>query len=54
MGVIIGAGVYLGSWLDSKYSNPDNSIYTIIFSLLAVFIALYNVIRQVKNLGDKS
>ncbi|MNJ99355.1 putative F0F1-ATPase subunit [compost metagenome] len=53
MGVIIGAGVYFGSWLDSKYSSPDSSTFIIIFSLLAVFIALYNVIRQVKNLGDK-
>lgn len=52
MGVIILAGVYLGLWLDEKYSNGGN-LFTIIFSLLAVFIALYNVIRQVKNLGDK-
>ncbi|MHA3788463.1 AtpZ/AtpI family protein [Flavobacterium hauense] len=52
MGVIILAGVYLGLWLDEKYSNGGN-LFTIIFSLLAVFIALYNVIRQVKNLGEK-
>mgnify|MGYP000922989038 CR=1 FL=1 len=52
MGVIIAAGVYLGFWLDDKYSN-EGSLFTIILSLLAVFIALYNVIRQVKNLNDK-
>jgi F0F1-type ATP synthase assembly protein I len=52
MGVIILAGVYLGLWLDDKYSK-GGSLFTIIFSLLAVFIALYNVIRQVKNLGEK-
>lgn len=52
MGVIIFAGVFLGLWLDEKYSNGGN-LFTIIFSLLAVFIALYNVIRQVKNLGEK-
>jgi F0F1-type ATP synthase assembly protein I len=52
MGVIIAAGVYLGFWLDDKYSN-GGSLFTIILSLLAVFIALYNVIRQVKNLNDK-
>jgi F0F1-type ATP synthase assembly protein I len=52
MGVIIVAGVYLGLWLDGKYSH-GGSLFTIIFSLLAVFIALYNVIRQVKNLGNK-
>ena len=50
MGVIIAAGVFFGRWLDGKYPN-GNSLYTIIFSLLAVFIALYNVIRQVKNIN---
>jgi F0F1-type ATP synthase assembly protein I len=53
MGVIICAGVFLGLWLDEKAGNT-NSLYTIILSLLSVFIALYNVIRQVKNLGDSS
>ena len=52
MGVIIFAGVYFGSWLDGKQQN-ENSLYTIIFSLLAVFIALYNVIQQVKNLNKE-
>ena len=52
MGIIIAAGVYLGYWLDIKYSN-GGSLFTIIFSLVAVFIALYNVLRQVKNLNDK-
>ncbi|MCW4469196.1 AtpZ/AtpI family protein [Flavobacterium sp. MFBS3-15] len=51
MGVIICAGVFFGLWLDKKTANT-NSLYTIIFSLLSVFIALYNVIRQVKNLGE--
>ncbi|WP_159801311.1 AtpZ/AtpI family protein [Flavobacterium sp. MK4S-17] len=54
MGVIICAGVFLGIWLDGQFGKKDSSLFTIIFSLLAVFIALYNVIRQVKNLGDKS
>jgi membrane protein DedA with SNARE-associated domain len=52
MGVIIFAGVYFGNWLDKKQQN-ENSLYTIIFSLLAVFIALYNVIQQVKNLNKE-
>lgn len=51
MGVIICAGVFLGIWLDGKMGN-DSLLFTIIFSLLSVFIALYNVIRQVKNLGN--
>ncbi|RAR49747.1 AtpZ/AtpI family protein [Flavobacterium lacus] len=52
MGVIIFAGVYFGNWLDEKQQN-ENALYTIIFSLLAVFIALYNVIQQVKNLNNE-
>lgn len=50
MGIIIFLFTYFGMWLDGKTSE-DSSLYTIIFSLLSVFIALYNVIRQVKNLN---
>lgn len=50
MGVIIFLFSYLGIWLDEKYSN-GGSLWTIILSLFSVFIALYNVIRQVKNLN---
>lgn len=49
MGVIIFAFTYLGIWLDEKYT--DSSVFTIILSLFSVFVALYNVIRQVKNLN---
>lgn len=52
MGAIIAGGVFLGVWIDKKYPN-DNSIYTVIFSLLGVFIALYNVIKQVSQLNKK-
>lgn len=51
MGVIIFVFTYLGMWLDDKYTN--SSVFTIILSLFAVFVALYNVIRQVKNLNKK-
>lgn len=50
MGVIIAAGVFLGIWLDGKYNN-EGSLFTIVCSLLSVFIALYNVMQQVKNLN---
>lgn len=52
MGIIIFAFTYLGMWLDEKYSN-GSSTWTIILSLFSVFIALYNVIRQVKNINKK-
>jgi len=51
MGVIIFAFSYLGIWLDEKYTN--SSVFTIVLSLLSVFIALYNVIRQVKNINKE-
>jgi len=50
MGLIIFIGVYVGKWLDENQQN-DEAVYTIVFSLLSVFIALYNVIQQVKNLN---
>lgn len=51
MGIIIFSFTYLGIWLDEKYTGT--AVFTIILSLLAVFIALYNVIRQVKNLNKE-
>ena len=53
MGIIILLGVLFGKWLDEKFAI-ENAINTIIFSLLAVFLALYNVIRQVKSLNEDS
>lgn len=50
MGVIIFVFTYAGMWLDEKYSD-GSSTWTIVLSLLSVFLALYNVIRQVKNLN---
>lgn len=51
MGLIIFLGVIFGQWLDEKFKIED-SILTIVFSLLAVFIALYNVIRQVNKMSN--
>lgn len=51
MGIIIFSFTYLGMWLDEKYTN--SSVFTIVLSLLSVFISLYNIIRQVKNLNKE-
>ena len=51
MGIVIFLFTYFGIWLDEKYSNGSSSLFTIIFSLLSVFISLYNVIRQLKNIN---
>lgn len=50
MGVIIVAFAYLGKWLDDEYNN-NKSLFTIIFTLTGVFLALYNVISQVNKMN---
>ncbi|KGO92683.1 AtpZ/AtpI family protein [Flavobacterium subsaxonicum] len=50
MGIVIFLFSWFGGWLDEEYPNPKN-IYRIIFTLLGVFVALYNVIRQVNQLN---
>ena len=50
MGIIIFAFAYLGNWLDEKYPNKTD-LYVKILTLVGVFIALYNVIRQVNELN---
>lgn len=50
MGIVIFAFSYFGKWLDEKYKNPSN-IYNTICVLTGVFLALYNVIRQVNQLN---
>ncbi|MDG1849876.1 MAG: AtpZ/AtpI family protein [Flavobacteriales bacterium] len=49
MGVTIGLGAFLGMQLD-KLVNKD-PLFTIIFSLLAVFGALYKIIKEVTRLN---
>ncbi|MEQ3661607.1 MAG: AtpZ/AtpI family protein [Flavobacterium sp.] len=49
MGVIILAFSFLGKWIDEKYLLEN--IFTIIFTLFGVFLALYNVISQVNKMN---
>lgn len=51
MGLIIFMFSYLGIWLDEKYQNLDG-LGLKISTLIGVFIALYNVIRQVNDLNN--
>lgn len=48
--VVIGLGSYAGVKLDDAFPN-EYSLFTIIFSLISVAIALYYVIRQVSDLS---
>ena len=52
MGVIIFLFYKLGFWLDANYVST-NLYYYKIFTLIGVFLALYNVYRQVTELGKK-
>lgn len=49
MAICIGGGVFLGIWLDTKFPN-NFSGFTIFCSLFGVFLALYLVIKRVKDL----
>lgn len=50
MGIIIFLFYKLGFWLDANYASK-NVYYYKIFTLIGVFLALYNVYRQVTELG---
>ncbi|HRN44803.1 MAG TPA: AtpZ/AtpI family protein [Flavobacterium sp.] len=50
MGIVIFVFTYFGAWLDEKYSAGSSTLYTIVFSLLSVFISLYNVFGKLKIL----
>ncbi|WP_330443964.1 AtpZ/AtpI family protein [Flavobacterium sp. C4GT6] len=50
MGIIIFLFAWFGGWLDNKYGNTSNP-NTILFTLIGVAIAMYNVIRQVNQLN---
>jgi F0F1-type ATP synthase assembly protein I len=54
MGIVIFVFSYFGKWLDIHYGNSSRT-YTKIVTLIGVFLALYNVIRQVNqmNKNDK-
>ena len=52
MAVIIAAGTFFGDYLD-KLNNPDSKIYTIIFSLSSIFLALYYVLKKIINHNEK-
>jgi hypothetical protein len=51
MGIVIFAFAYFGKWLDEKYGML-NLIYSKTLTIVGVFLALYNVIRQVKQMNN--
>jgi len=53
MGVTIYLGAYLGKWLDQTFPS-DKNWYTIIGTLSAVVLALWQLLRQVNRLNEES
>jgi ATP synthase protein I len=53
MGIIIFAFYKFGYWLDENYTSPKVYYYQI-FTMIGVFLALYNVYRQVNEIGKNS
>tara|TARA_X000001036_G_C20483154_1_gene726547 strand:+ start:358 stop:519 length:162 start_codon:yes stop_codon:yes gene_type:complete len=51
MAAIIIAGAFLGDYLDCK-NQLNTPVYTIIFSLISIFIALYTVLKKTINQNE--
>jgi hypothetical protein len=52
MGAIIFLFSYLGNWLDENH--PSTKVYYVkVMVLVGVFLALYNVFRQVNEINKK-
>ena len=52
MAMIIIAGVFFGDYLDNK-NQLTTPLYTTVFSLLSVFLALYYVLKKAINHDKK-
>ena len=50
MGLIIFVFSYLGNWLDEKFQNPNETYFKVV-TLLGVFVAIFQVIRQVNQIN---
>lgn len=53
MGVTVFLGAYLGKYLDGKHPM-EKKWFTMLFTILAVALALYNLLRQLKRDEEKN
>ncbi len=53
MAVIITAFIFLGKYLDAELNNNSSNLYTIIFTLSSIVVALYLFIRKAIILSQK-
>lgn len=52
MAVIIAMGAFFGDYLDKK-NTSEIPIYTIVFSLISIFLALYYVLKKIIHHNEK-
>ena len=52
MGATIFLGAYLGKWLDQKFP-AEKKWFTLILTLVAVVISLYNIVKQLNEINKK-
>tara|TARA_Y100000746_G_scaffold230750_1_gene242946 strand:- start:759 stop:920 length:162 start_codon:yes stop_codon:yes gene_type:complete len=52
MVLIIIFGTFFGDYLDKK-THTETPIYTTIFSLTSVFLAIYYVLKKIANQNEK-
>ena len=45
-------GAYLGQFLDNEYPISEKRIYTLLLTVLAIVIGLYNTLRQINHQSD--
>jgi ATP synthase protein I len=53
MGIVIFLFFKLGEWLDTNYTHSKIYYYKLL-TIIGVFVALYNVYRQVNQIGKNS
>ncbi|MBZ9627060.1 AtpZ/AtpI family protein [Psychroflexus sp. CAK57W] len=51
MAIVIAGSVFLGIWLDKTYTDSSR-VFTIVLSLLGIFVALIQVITSLKNFKE--
>ena len=51
MAIVIGGAVWLGIWLDENFTE-NSKVFTIVLSLLGIFVALAQVIIGLKNFNE--
>lgn len=52
MGVTVFLGAYLGKYLDEKFP-AEKKWFTMTFTVLAVVLSMFNLLRQLKNDEEK-